>query len=273
MKQVILPKPSVGICIATHGSIAYVHLGLESLRRNEPDCPVLVHDDSSDQGRELKALCEKYGAAFVSTPFRLCPTVGDLSAYAEGLRWAHENGLEIVVKCSRRFILNKPWIAGLQELAHNLQYATYCAPCGHFGFGFRSELCGVHVPSWIASGAFARMVETARRNQPYDSLPEAWYHNRARDVHQFIHPQAEELSHSQNPNDPKCDIVVRSERFYPRPGTYDCFAWWPLMGLSRCQKMPGILWHDSHNPTDYCTLAHEFELPYLQSDFELVPGQ
>lgn len=262
----------IGICLCTYGSIPYIHLGLEALKRNEPDVPVLVHDDSSADQLKLKLLAEEYGADFVSTDMRKVPTVGDLSGFVEALRWGQMRGLDIAVKCSRRFVIYKPFAAGLRELMHNMQYATACAPCGHYLFGFRSEVVAMHVGSWHAAGAFAQMQEAVRINQRYDSLPEAWTHHRARDVHRFVHPVAEEASHAGNVLEDGCDYLVRSERAFNRPDSYAAFAWWPLMGLSRHCRVPGVLWHDSHQPEDYAALAKEYELPYKKEDFVVIPG-
>lgn len=274
MKIVIPENPSIGLCVATHSAVSYVHLNLEAAKRHEPDLPILVHDDSSDKQAELKALCADYGAEFTSTPFRLIPTLGDLSAFVAALRWGHEKGIDIVVKCSRRFIVNKPWVDGLRDLMVNTQYCTASGADCHFFFGFRSEWVAMHVPSYVASGAYAEMEAAVLRNQPYDSLPEAWYHHRARDVHQWAHNPVDFISHADNVDDPQCDLLVRSEKGFPRPGNYDGFVWYAgLLGLARSQKINGVLWHDSHTPEDYYKLSTEFGLDYSYHNFVILPGE
>lgn len=269
----IPPNATIGLCIATHGSPSYVALGLEALKRNEPDCRVLIHDDSSDDKLKLMLLAEQYGADFVSTLARLVPTVGDLSAFVEALRWGEREGLDIVVKCSRRFIINRRWCDGLRELMHSLQYATACAPCSTYGFGYRSELVAMAVRPWIDSGAMAKMAEAVRINQRYDSLPEAYDHHRARDVHRWVHPRGEEHSHASNANHPDVDYLVRSENSFQRPDNYAAYAWWPLMGLARQAPVDGTLWHDIAQPHDYHRLSDEFDLPYSLESFVIVPGE
>lgn len=272
MKEIIPYKPIIGMVIGTYASIPYVHLGLEALRRHEPLVRVLVHDDCSPKADELRELCGAYGADFISLDYRHAPTVGDLSAFVEGLRWGKANGLDIVVKNSRRMIWNKPWVAGLQELAHCTQYATYTGACSWFGFGHRSECVAMHVPSWIDSGAFAMMEHTANANQPFASLPEAWHHWRARDVHKFVHPVVAEHMGPNGVHIADCDFVTRHESYYPVSGNCDGFQQWPALGLHRGQRIPGLLWHDSHSFSDYADLAAEFGLPYTTEDFVIIPG-
>ena len=278
MSKIVIPidRPlKVGIAICTHASIPYVHLGLEALKRNEPETPVLIHDDSSTKQLELRLLAqsERYGASFVSTDFRKVPTIGDMSGFAEALRWGEDNALDVVVKCSRRFILNRAWSTGLAEIFQNYQYATVTGACAWYGFGFRSELVAMHVPSYIASGVYAQMKEAVRINQRVDPLPEAWYHRKAREVHRFVHPLDVNVSHSDNAHHPDCDFVVRHENSYPRSSSNDGYAHWPLMGLHRHQRVQGTVWHDSHAEGDYYLLAKEFGLPYELSDFHHIQGE
>jgi hypothetical protein len=262
---------SVGIVLATHGSLPYLRLHLECLKKHEPNVRVLIHDDSSEQEAELRALAKDYGAFFVSTPYRLAPTVGDLSAFVEGLRWGEREGLDVVVKCSRRFVIDKPWSVGLVELMHNTGYATATAPCAHFSFGFRSELTAFHVKSWIDAGAMDQMAGAVAANVLYSSLPEAYYHERAREVHRFIHPIASCIADTSNP---QCDYLLRSEQFYARSTQYDGYAiWWNVLGLSRMNIVPNVYWHDIHTPNDMAELAMRYGLPYTPIDFFTVTGE
>jgi len=277
------PTPAdakVGICIATYGSVPYVHLGLEALHRHENmliqgyehgTLRLLVHDDSSPDQEALKRLCADYLVApdFVSTVSRRVPTIGDTSAFVEALKWAEREGLDVVVKCSRRMILNKPWVAGLVELMHNTGYATASGACAWYRFGFRSELVAMHVRSWIDSGACAEMEACVRENRQPDPLPEAWLHHRARDVHRFVHPTVESASHMQDVNHPDCDMLVRYEQAYVRSDHKEAFADWALMGLSRRDRVPGVLWHDIDTPAEYAALSAEFGLPYTADQFEI----
>jgi hypothetical protein len=94
----------VGIVIGTYGTIPYVHLQLESHKRFHPTIPLLVHDDASNQGTELKQLCDQYNVDFMSNPKRLGWHGGDWSVFTDGLKWAKDRNIDILIKISRRLI-------------------------------------------------------------------------------------------------------------------------------------------------------------------------
>ena len=94
-----------GVVIGTYSCVPYVHLGLACLTKHKPNVALMVHDDDSPDKLALSNLCDQYGAEFVSTEFSKNKTVGDLSAFVEGLRWAHKYKIDVLVKLSRRFIL------------------------------------------------------------------------------------------------------------------------------------------------------------------------
>jgi hypothetical protein len=274
MRTIIPENPKIGICLATHAAVPYIDTGLACLRRHEPQIKVLVHDDFSNDRLKLNLLCDKYGADFFTTEYRKVETVGDLSSFAEALRWGQENNLDIVVKCSRRFIADRPWSSELANLMHSTQYVTATGHTPEFGFGFRSEWVAMHVPTWVGCGAYAAMAETARQNQYYDPLPEAWYHHRARQAHAFAHPQDEPTCHQNNSNHPDCDFLVMSESRFARPATCDAYIWFAsLLGLARKQIVPNVYWHDSRTPFDYFQLAKKYDLCYEPAEFMITPGE
>jgi len=265
-------NPKIGVAICTYGSVPYVHLGLECLKRHEPGVPVLIHDDSSPDQEKLRQLAAMYGADFVSTDYRKAPTVGDLSGFVEGLRWGADR-LDIVIKLSRRFIIDKPWASDLGALFHNTQYGTACAPDSAWQWGMRSEATGLHVSSWINSGMMARMEEAVRSNVQPHSLPEAFIHECAREVHKWLHPEDESISRWNERDHPDCDWTVRSEKTFNRPVNYDSYVWWvSVMGLARTQLIPNVYWHDSWSNREYGAFARSIGLNYTDDDFYVQPG-
>jgi hypothetical protein len=273
-RKKIPASPKIGICICTHASIPYVHLGLEALRRNEPDVPVLIHDDCSKDYAALEALAARYGASIVSTVSRRVRTVGDLSGFVEALRWGAANRLDVAIKCSRRMILNKPWSVELGALMHNTQMPTATGACGYWQWGFRAELVAMHIPSWMDCGAFAMMEEAVRRNEEYAGLPEAYDHDRAKEAYRWLHPADDSVSRWTQRDHPECDFTVRYEKTFTHNENHDGFVpWLSVMGLHRNQRVPGVLWHDNASPIDYAMLAQSFGLSYTEQDFKLEPGQ
>lgn len=269
MTNLSLPlNPKIGLSIGTYASPGYVHLQLESVKRFNPEVKVLVHDDCSPVGPYLRKLCEEYDADFTSTESQRVPTVGDMGAFAAGLRWSTVNNLDITVKISRRFILAKPWANGLIEIFQNMQYPTVSGACAWYGFGFRSELVAMHTKSWVDAGILTEMEGLVVRNELFAGLPECWYHQRSREVLEFIHrPNVNALSGGYV-HDINFDPLVRYEAYYPTPETCNGFAKWPIMGLHRHQPIIGTLWHDVATAREYWQLSQLWGLPYSCSDFE-----
>jgi hypothetical protein len=242
-------QPSVALVIATFAGLPYIHLGLESWRRNYPDVPVLVHDDGSPLAAELEELCNRYGVDFSCNAQRLRHTVGDLSAFLRALDWATEKGIEVLVKMSRRFVPLGNWVPELQRLAWESQYATYSQRCRWVNFGFRTECIALHVPSW--------------RNSPgYDDMRERVRHGEAMFVEGYMHGLALQIHKS------ACDVNKHYEQLHPRPAEADGYGAWDLMPDSRATRAPDVLWHDCDSPTDYARTALLFGLPYRTQDFE-----
>jgi hypothetical protein len=266
-KQAIPPNPSIGIVLATYAAAPYIHLSLECARRYNPDARVLVHDDCSPRAGELAKLAGEYGADFVTTTSRRNPTVGDLSGFTEGLKWGRAKGIDVVLKCSRRYVIAKAWTQSLRE-AFNADYPTVCAPCAWYGFGFRSELVAMHVNSWIDSGALDRLAGYVARNEQIDPLPEAGIHREARKVFEYVHRGGAAFLDGNYVHLPDADMTLRSEAFYSRPENYGFYGVWPLMGNSRHQILPRIVWHDQDGHEQRAAdLATEFGLPYTAASF------
>jgi hypothetical protein len=242
--------PSVGVVIGTFVAVPYVHLQLESRRRNDPHVPLLVSDDGSPMADELWELCGRYDAAFISNPSRLRQTVGDLSAYVNGFDWAESLGLDILVKFSRRFIPLHDWSKGLQDLAFESQLPTFSQSCDHFNFGFRTECIGFHCESWRASGAYEKIRDQVARNEPIF-------------VEGFLHQLARQTARENG-----CPQAEEYVRRHPRPADRDGYAAWGIMPDHRTTRTPALLWHDSDSPFDYARAAAMYGLPYTQQDFE-----
>ena len=241
-------KPSVGLVIGTFAALPYIHLQLESRKRNYPDLPVLVHDDGSPIKAPLKDLCQHYGVDFVTSKKRLRHSIGDLAAFAAGFSWAGEKKLDLLVKFSRRFIPLYNWVIELQELAFMTQYATYSSRCAHYGLGFRTECVAMHIPSWLANQVVDEIIETVRLNQ--GSFVEKFIHDLARKVHKD-----------------NCKQNRDYEKFGGKPKQIAAYGDWLLSGMSRHIPRPNVLWHNYMKPKDYAKAACKYGLNYTAMDF------
>lgn len=278
-KPYIVPADAkIGVCITTHASMAYVDLSIHALKHSNPNVKIMVHDDASWQKMDLSALCVSHSIAFTSTGSRRDIAVGDSAGMAAAIRWGQQSGLDVVIKCSRRFIINRPIEDGLRELLHGSGYETATAPDESFGFGFRSELVALAVKPWIDSGAIDELESGVRMNRLPDWPAEAWHHKLARKVHAWNHPINTETS---NPAHPDYDPVVGFDAQYKRPDNYDGYAIWPMLGLRRKGVMPGIIWHNNPNcegsndedVKSYMELSEYYGLGWTANDFRHVPGE
>lgn len=241
-------EPSVGLVIGTFAAVPYIHLQLESRRRNYPSLPVLVHDDGSAFGGELSELCLQYGASFIASEKRHPHFVGDLAAFAAGFDWAGRNGVEVLVKFSRRFVPLYDWVPDLQELAYMTQYATYSSRCIHYGFGFRTECVAMHVRSWFSGRAV-------------DLIKGQVLAGRGCFVEKFIHDLARGV-HRNN-----CEQNRDYEKFGGKPESVAAYGDWLLSGISRHLPRPNVLWHNYAGPEVYASQAASYGLKYDVQDF------
>lgn len=248
-ERLFATPPRVAMVVGTFAAVPYIHLQLEARRRLYPETPLLVQDDCSPFGDELRRLCDDYGADFSSNTTRFPASKGDMTAMVHGLVWAREQGIELLVKLSRRFVPRVRWTDDLVALAMTAQYATYCAWTTSFNFGFRSECVGFAVEEWMRLGLCDALIERIL------STPRTF-------VEGFVHGLARRAA-EQN-----CRMAVAfDEAIGQRPTDRNCYAPWPFMGTDRRARMPGYLWHDWSRPKDYAALAGEWGLPYKESDF------
>lgn len=244
--QKMLSKTSrIAVVIGTYGTPHFVHLHLESLRRNEPNIAgVLVHDDCSIHGNAIRMLCKTYGVEFATTAQRVGSFFGDMQAIAEGLRFAQRNKADVLVKFSRRFLPLLPWSSGLLELAEESQYATYSGYCTRCGYGFLTNCFAMDVQRWIGNGALDRLE--AYRGQH----PEAYIHDICRTIH----------SNNTLP------ITSSYENSHPkRPGTSG-YGNWSLVCNAQYSRNPDKLWKDSCAECDYAIVAKAWGLKYTEDD-------
>jgi hypothetical protein len=249
MKLTYESPPRIGMVIGTFAAVPYVHLHLESRRRNYHALPVLVHDDGSPAAGRLAELCAAYGADFSANPRRLRQTVGDVSAYVRGFEWAADRRLDVLAKMSRRFVPLHDWVPGLAGLAVRTQMPTFSQVCEHFNFGFRTECVAFHCHSWRRGGAYERLRELVDRDEP--TFVEGFVHDRAREV----------------ARDAASEAALEYVRQHPRPGDRDGYAAWDLMPDRRTTRRPNLLWHDGDSAFDYARVAAAYGSPYDEADF------
>ncbi len=250
-ERIFEASPKLGLMVTTYGTGAYVHLHLEAARRFAPGLPVLVHDDCSPNYAELLALCGRYGATLVSTSSNLGRDKGDLASFGAGLLWAHQCGLDLLVKMSRRWIPLRPWTEELGALALASQAATYSGECRYYHFGFRTECLALHVPSWLEHLATLRhLVANQRRG-----LVEAAIHAIARTI--WTRSCKACLEWQQRTTQ---DLEVLGS---------DGYCCWAFVNGNRHQRSAAHLWHDVDLPARYLEVAKSWGLGYGLEEFRV----
>ena len=238
----IIPyNPSVGIVVGTYSSVPYVHLQLESRKRFCPETPCLVVDDGSPDYSVLCKLCKEYGADFFGNPRRLGHVCGDMSVFVHGIRWAITKNLCLVVKLSRRWLMMRPWVQELKDLAYCNQMPTYSNKCDANGFGFRSECMAMHAESWM------QVVPTLMWGIEMDwkDLAEAFYDQRCSQKIQL------------------CNVAQKI------PTRQYASTDWSIIGTNRNQKQKDVVWHCANPPSDYFEVSNKWKLPYTLADFNM----
>lgn len=243
---------SVSLIISTYASVPYIHLQLENWKRNYPFVKVLVHDDFSNRGDQIKEICKEYNVDFSTNSKRMGHQLGDLSSFYSGLIWSDS---DILVKFSRRFIPLYNWVPDLEKIAKQSQYATFSNICKNLNWGFRSEVVGMHTVSW-------KMPEVI------GSIKNELLSKSSVFVEGFIHNLGRYLSKCQ-----ACKVNIAYQKRNLKENWCDGYMPWGIMGENRIKKVQNTLWHHSCSPQEYYAVSQRYGLPYKLEHFSLPDSQ
>lgn len=251
LERIFDAPPTLALMVTTYGTPTYVHLHLEAAKRFAPGIRVLVHDDASPDYPKLLSLCQDFGATLVSTPFTFGKNSGDLASYPAGLLWAHQHGIDLLVKMSRRWLPLRPWTEELRNLAVESQCATYSGECRHYRFNFRTECVAMHVPSWLRHlGIIRELIHTKQRGF----------------VEHDLHCIAKTIwAHSSKTSR---EWLQRTTQDLQLPGSIG-YCCWGFVNGDRHQRSEEHLWHDIDDEDRYHEVAKSWGLPYALEDFRV----
>lgn len=172
-------NPNIGVVIGTYGNLDYIKLHLHYLKNINGINKILVHDDCSEQKEEIKKLCEQYNVDFYSPPkhmfYKECVgSIGDTSAIYQGLLWAKQNNIEILVKLSQRLIPCYEWKTNLLEIVKKSDAITFSSYCTKDPFNIRTECIGFYVPAWSKPYPLQCMQFTIENE--ISIFAEFWFH-------------------------------------------------------------------------------------------------
>jgi hypothetical protein len=247
----------VGLVICTYSSVPYIHLQLESAKRNDLMMPILVHDNGSTDGEILRRLCRVYRAHFLSGFTRLRSPLGEMRALVNALQWSQENQLDILVKFCSRWVPRIEWVTDLRSLAMESQASTFTNFNRRTGCGFRTECIAINAPSYISAGAID-WAEQFIASGGYATSEECLW---------------DEMSQ-------KVKTCGAFENYMAnRPETFDDFGvfeyrknyvQWPFMGTQPHLSRREVVWQMADPPGAYAALATEWGLAYSEKDFSFI---
>lgn len=252
----------VGVVIGTYGAVPYVDLQLHYLKNINGIDKVLVHDDCSPQKDALKSLCDSYGAEFYTTPHNmwhmsLVGSIGDENCFYEGLKWAKQNGIDILVKLSRRMLPCYRWIDGFKQLVKDTDGLTFSSYCIKDRFPIRTECIGMNVNAWANDRVLAIMNWSIQNEMPI--FAEYWYNEIAREIGHF------------NKSLKYAEAIKNS--LYKNSGYV---MWKDILGVNRYtneERHKHVIWHQVYSVDDYFKKAEEvFPGKYRLKDFKDVVG-
>lgn len=253
LPESIMPNPpKLGLVIGTYGALAYIRLQLEAHKRMCPHIPMLVHDDASPERRQLAEMCAGFGVEFESNSYHMpYRGLGDLTAFLGGLLWAHDKGVDLLVKFSRRFVPLLPWHQDLEALAIESEGATYSHSCISNGWGFRTECMAMHVQTWINFKLADDMKEKILKHD--EQFVEGYMHGLANRA----------IAKTSLKNCLYLDDY---------PGHVGLgFIPWRFMGVGRNIPDPHALWHNRNPPADYLAQAQAWGITqHTLEDFAAV---
>jgi hypothetical protein len=252
----------IGVVIGTYGASPYVDLGLHFLKNVNKIDKILVHDDCSSERDKLQDLCKKYNVDFYSTPKNLwhkscVGSIGDQNCFYEGLRWAKNNNLDILVKISRRLIPCFNWVDNLKQLVLESDGLTFSSFCTRDLFHFRTEMTAMNVNAW---------------NDPYILNSMKWYIDNEFPVFAefWNHELAKQIDFQ---NFSSKYETFRKSHFtgYKNSGYVH---WTEILGTNRYTndgRNKSVLWHMYNSESDYYEKSKEiFGNKYSLNDFKNI---
>jgi hypothetical protein len=178
---------------------------------------------------------------------------GDLSAFVNGFKWAQSNNIDLLLKISRRFIPLFDWPKELIQCYEESGVSTYSNYCSNYGFGFRTECVGLHVPTWLKLG-FINEMEEKLASLNGGLFMEGY-------IHQFAIKSMWTTS----------DKATNWFKTHETPPERLGYCPLPFMGTNRVEKKPNILWHDYTHPLYYMAKCQDFGIfEYKPESFYIV---
>lgn len=144
--------PKIGVVVGTYGSPAYIDMQLYFLKNINHIDNILIHDDCSGN-TDLIKLAKQYNVDFYSTPVRSFKADhiscgGDELTFINGLNWAKQKNLDILIKLSTRMIICFNWVDNFKKLVLKSDGLTFGSYCTTTKIPLRTECVAMNVNAW-----------------------------------------------------------------------------------------------------------------------------
>lgn len=254
-------NPTIGVVIGTYGSTAFIQLQLYYLTVVNKIKKVLIHDDCSPNQNQLKALAKKYNVDFYSTPknmfYKECVgSIGDQNTFFQGLLWAKQNNIDILVKLSRRLIPCENWSDNLIKLAKQTDAIAFTSWCEKDQFNCRTE-------------GIALSVNVFSQQYPLYNFQHLIENNICIFAEYWMHELIKSLSY-QNKSE-KWKKYIENNNFGYKHSGYA--VWQDFLGTNRYNadnRTLKTLWHMYSSANDYLQEANKyFPNKYTETDFKV----
>ena len=252
----------IGVVIGTYGAVPYIDLGLHYLKNVNGIQNILIHDDCSNKQQELQALAKNYNVDFYSTPKNMwhkscIGSIGDQNCFFEGLKWAKEKKLDILIKFSRRLIPCYNWLDNFKNLVIESDGITFGSYCTKDLFDMRTECLAMNVNAWNNNFSLSEMHKLITNEYP--TFAEFWMHDMAKIL--------DGQNFSEKYNKWKKDHFIG----YQRSGYV---LWKDLLGICRyndVERHNDVLWHMYSKEEDYYKKSiNIFNDKYTLNDFKEI---
>ena len=250
----------IGVVIGTYGCIPYIDLQLHFLKNINHIDNILIHDDCSPYQKQLKNLAKQYNVDFYSTPKRMwhkscVGSIGDTNCFYQGLVWAKQKNIDVLIKLSRRLIPCYNWKNNLLKLMNESDANTFGSFCTKDPFNLRTEGIALNVNTWTRSYPLNALLWTIQNEYPI--FAEFWMHEMSKTI-------------SANNFSEKWKNYCEQHKFGYLHSGYA--MWQDFLGTCRYtneNRHDNVLWHMYCKTEDYLNVSNQiFNNKYTLKDFE-----
>jgi hypothetical protein len=157
-----------GVVIGTCGSAPIVDLNINNIKHLLGNVPILINDDAS--GTEFSTIARKQKCSLHVNSKHYGHVIGDLTAFANGLEWAIDNKIKILIKVSRKLLFRCDIRKHIEKVA-KVNPKFECISANYYNFGYITSLFVMHTERFSHKhlGAIKQSIKTETYPIEYES--------------------------------------------------------------------------------------------------------